>query len=337
MKTHLSLQQVCSSYRQQQVLQAVDLDIFGDEILCILGPSGSGKSTVLKSIAGLQPISSGRIELNGTVLNDAGVHQSPQQRGIGLIFQDYALFPHLKVLDNIAFSGQANANEVARLIDLLGLKGLEQRFPHEISGGQQQRVAIARAMAYQPAFLLMDEPFSNIDQQTRWPLIRELHDIFRAQKMGVVFVTHSIDEAFYLADRVAVLDQGRVLQCSVPDTLYKQPHNLAVAEFLDLGLCLEIVSRQANSLQTSLGDLPVNAADMENKTHVFITPEHLQVTESDAGFKIKRKQRMAHGINYHVSDHHHSLRITLAADQDFAVGASVDIQIKPHKPWLLCA
>ncbi|WP_395377276.1 ABC transporter ATP-binding protein [Marinicella sp. W31] len=337
MKSHLSLQKVSSAYRQQQVLQDIDLDIFGDEILCVLGPSGSGKSTVLKSIAGLQPISSGRIELNGTVLNDVGVHQPPQQRGIGLIFQDYALFPHLRVVDNIAFSGQANASEVAKLIELLGLQGLEQRFPHEISGGQQQRVAIARAMAYQPAFLLMDEPFSNIDQQTRWPLIRELHDIFRAQKIGVVFVTHSIDEAFYLADRVAILDQGRVLQCSVPESLYRQPNNLAVAEFLDLGLCFEILSRQADTLQTVLGEMKVVETIPDDHSHVFITSEQLTVAESVDGFKIIQKQRLAHGISYHVSNHQHSMRLTLAVDQDFAVGTVLNVQIKPHKPWSLSA
>ena len=337
MKSQLQLQQVSNAYQRQQVLQQVDLEVSGDEILCILGPSGSGKSTVLKAAAGLLPINSGRIQLNDQVLSDQDTHVAPQKRSIGLIFQDYALFPHMTVRDNIGFSDKASDAEIEQLVALLSLQGLEQRYPHEISGGQQQRVAIARAMAYQPEFLLMDEPFSNIDQQTRWPLIRELHGIFKQRNMGVVFVTHSIDEAFYLADRVAVLDGGRILQCDTPEVLYKKPDNLAVAQFLDLGMCLPILSQHDSALETSLGSIDTShqeVSDAEN-THVFITPDYVQVSASEQGFQIQQKQRLAHGISYDLKKENETIRLTLPVAQDFAVGAVVDVQIKPHDPWVL--
>ncbi|ELT99311.1 hypothetical protein CAPTEDRAFT_109315, partial [Capitella teleta] len=189
------------------VLSGLDLSIEDGEIVCLLGRSGCGKSTLLKAIAGLiQPVS-GTIELHGKEVSSSSRVTPPEQRGIGMIFQDYALFPHLTVFDNIAFglrklTSKQVIKRVQDMLELVNLYGLEKRYPHELSGGQQQRVAIARALANEPSILLLDEPFSNIDSQVRQHLVREIRDILKQQKVAGLFVTHSREEGFALQIRL---------------------------------------------------------------------------------------------------------------------------------------
>lgn len=339
MNNILNLNGVSVGYRGKTILNGIDLQVFEQEILCILGTSGAGKTTLLKAISGLASVNQGDIIFNGQLVSDSGYLMPPQQRKMGLIFQDYALFPHMTVMENIKFSGASSPQEIDALLKTLGLNGLQARYPHELSGGQQQRLAIARAMAYKPRLLMMDEPFSNIDQQTRWPLIEELLDVFKREKMSVILVTHSIEEAFYLGDRVAILDGGCVRQCDVPEVLYRQPVDKWVGDFLALGTVLPVTVGANGQLETVFGPLDLGADDIGARQlkglNVFITPDNLLVNLSNSGFTIKTKRRNTQGIMYSLQHGKHRTHLFLPVSYDFPIGARIDIKIKVHKPWFV--
>lgn len=211
------------------------------ELLALVGPSGGGKSTILRSVAGLYRARHGRVTCNGACWFDAevGIDLAPQARSVGLVFQNYALFPHLRAIDNVAAAlgqfARARQTERAReLLALVHLDGLEQRFPAELSGGQQQRVAVARALARDPAVLLLDEPFSAVDQVTRRKLQHELVQLRRRLKMPIVLVTHDLDEARSLADRLCILHHGRTLRTDAPAELLARPGSALVARLVGL-------------------------------------------------------------------------------------------------------
>jgi len=211
------------------------------EVLALVGPSGSGKTTLLHCVAGLWHPQEGHIRCSGETWTDtqAGVRRPPQQRSVGLVFQSYALFPHMTALDNVrAALGHrpraAQAARAAELLELVRLKGLERRRPAELSGGQQQRVAVARALARDPKVLLLDEPFSAVDRSTREKLYRELAELRRVLRMPVVLVTHDLDEAAMLADRMCILHHGATLQSAEPRELLARPHNALVARLVGL-------------------------------------------------------------------------------------------------------
>ncbi len=218
-----------------------DLQCAPGELLALVGPSGSGKSTILRTIAGLYRPRHGRVTCNGArwLDTDAGIDLAPQARSVGLVFQHYALFPHLRAIENVAAAlghvARAQQTERAReLLALVHLDGLEQRFPAELSGGQQQRVAVARALARDPAVLLLDEPFSAVDQVTRRKLQRELVQLRRRLKMPIVLVTHDLDEARVLADRMCILHHGRTLRTDAPAELLARPGSALVARLVGL-------------------------------------------------------------------------------------------------------
>ncbi|MDO9384361.1 MAG: ABC transporter ATP-binding protein [Hyphomicrobiaceae bacterium] len=212
------------------------------ELLSLIGPSGSGKTTLLQIIAGLRPCRSGEIRVGDEtwLSTEDGVLKSPQHRGVGFVFQDYALFPHLTALGNVAIAigsaaAKADANDAAaRLLARVHLQGFENRRPHQLSGGEKQRVAIARALARSPRVLLLDEPFSAVDRMTRVSLRADLLSLKASLSIPIVFVTHDIDEAMQLADRVAILDHGRILQTGSPDEVRAHPASPRVAAILGL-------------------------------------------------------------------------------------------------------
>jgi molybdate transport system ATP-binding protein len=211
-----------------------------DELIVLLGPSGSGKSLTLRAIAGLLQPDAGRIELPSGVVFDAitGVDVAPQRRSVGYVVQDLALFPHLTVAENIAFGlhgwpREEQRRRVRELTELMGIEGLEGRLPRETSGGQQQRVALARALAARPRVLLLDEPFSALDAPIRNALRREVSQLRRQLGLLALFVTHDLQEAFALADRVAVYDDGAVLQCGARDDVFRNPASVRVARLLE--------------------------------------------------------------------------------------------------------
>jgi iron(III) transport system ATP-binding protein len=218
-------------------VDALSLAVEAGQILALLGPSGCGKTTTLRLIAGFETPDRGSIEIRGQPMSAPGRAVPPEARGVGMVFQDYALFPHLGVGDNVAFGlgrfdRPARARRVAEVLELVGLGGLAERYPHELSGGQQQRVALARALAPAPALICLDEPFSNLDADLRALMREEIGKILRLTGTTAVFVTHDQQEAFTLADGVGVLNAGHLEQVDVPYEVYHHPATRFVAEFV---------------------------------------------------------------------------------------------------------
>src|SRR5690606_27755446 len=225
------------------VVDGLSLSLARGEVGCLLGPSGCGQTTVLRAIAGFEPLQSGQVVLDGRVLSATGSTVPPEQRGIGMMFQDYALFPHLDVARNVGFGlvrrpRREREARVAEVLELVGLPDRADAWPHELSGGQQQRVALARALAPSPSLLLLDEPFSNLDIDTREHLAAELRAILRRTATTALLVTHDQAEAFAMADAIGVMDQGRILQWADAATLYARPADPFVAGFIGRGCVL---------------------------------------------------------------------------------------------------
>ncbi len=222
---------------RRNVVRDLSLRLEQGHIGCLLGASGCGKTTILRAIAGFEPVRGGHIALGGTIISSPTVQRPPEQRGVGMMFQDYALFPHLSVEDNVGFGlrrlGRAERRErVQSLLELVGLAASAGSYPHELSGGQQQRVALARALAPSPDLLLLDEPFSNLDVDTRERLAFEVRDILKQTGHTAILVTHNQAEAFAIADRIGVMDQGKVVQWDTPYNLHHHPADGFVADFI---------------------------------------------------------------------------------------------------------
>jgi len=234
----LELRAVSCAYEPgRHAVQEISFSAREGEILCLLGPSGCGKTTILRAIAGFEPVRSGQLFLSGQLVSSPDVTVPTENRRVGMVFQEYALFPHLRVQDNIAFGlrhlvRSERAARVQEMLRLTGLEGFERRYPHELSGGQQQRVALARALVQHPIVLLLDEPFSNLDPDMAGRMRQELHDLLRRTKTTTVLVTHDHDEAFAMADRIAVLNQGRLEQFDTPEMTYHMPATPFVADFV---------------------------------------------------------------------------------------------------------
>lgn len=245
MITRLALDQVSVSYGAKPVVENVSFSVREGDIACLLGPSGCGKTTLLRAIAGFEPLCAGSIALADALVSTAQASVAPEQRQLGMVFQDYALFPHLNIADNVGYGlhslvPDALHQRIDECLEQVGLRGLEARHPHELSGGQQQRVALARAMAPKPSLLLIDEPFSNLDTALRERLAQELRQILKASRMTAVLVTHDQQEAFAMADVIGVMDEGHLLQWGDADALYHKPANRFVAEFIGQGSLLPV-------------------------------------------------------------------------------------------------
>jgi iron(III) transport system ATP-binding protein len=245
---------------------SVSLTLNAGEILIFLGPSGCGKTTLLRLIAGFEQPQNGTIEINQQIVASSDAWIPPEMRDVGMVFQDYALFPHLTVAKNIGFglhqlhrghkkfhAKAQTAARIAEVIALVALDGLEHRYPHELSGGQQQRVALARALAPRPALVLLDEPLSNLDAQIRLKLRQELRDILKAAGTSAIFVTHDQEEAFAIADRIAIMQNGQLEQIGTPSEIYQTPRSRFVAEFVTQANFLS-AHRRDRLWETELGN-----------------------------------------------------------------------------------
>jgi iron(III) transport system ATP-binding protein len=254
----LHLNDIQCRYDDRNVVRGLSMSVDSGQIVCLLGPSGCGKTTVLRAIAGFHPLDGGEIVLNGNRVSTRGFTQPPEKRRLGVVFQDYALFPHLTVADNIGFGlrGHAAAHKsetVRRMLAVVGLEGLDRRYPHELSGGQQQRVALARALAPQPDMILLDEPFSSLDIELRERLSGELREILKRQGTTAILVTHDQHEAFALGDQVGVMHEGKLLQWDTPYNLYHRPSCRFVADFIGQGVFLRGTLLSPNAVETELG------------------------------------------------------------------------------------
>ena len=239
----LEVENLRHAYGSHQVVADLSFSLARGVLGCLLGPSGCGKTTVLRCIAGFENVHRGEIRLAGRTVSGPGVMLPPEKRRIGMVFQDYALFPHLTVASNIAFGLHSDPGRTARvreLAELVGLSASLEKYPHEISGGQQQRVALARALAPRPELLLLDEPFSNLDVDLRERLSLEVRDIIKASGATAVLVTHDQQEAFAMADEIGILHEGRIQQWDTPYNLYHRPANRFVADFVGQGVFLPV-------------------------------------------------------------------------------------------------
>lgn len=259
----LSLNNVSVAYQQRVAVQDVSFELGAGQIGCLLGPSGCGKTSLLRAVAGFEKIADGQISLRNQLVSAKHSHLEPEKRRVAVVFQDYALFPHLTVAQNIAFglhkqSSEQKRQRVNELLMLVGLIGYNSRYPHALSGGQQQRVSLARAMAAKPDLLLLDEPFSSLDAELRDELAKELRAILKHENTTALMVTHDQNEAFAMADVIGVMNKGRLLQWTDAYALYHRPANRFVATFVGDGVFLSATVNENNKLNSGLGVFPIS-------------------------------------------------------------------------------
>ncbi|MFT5538613.1 MAG: iron(III) transport system ATP-binding protein [Alphaproteobacteria bacterium] len=269
-----------------EVLHDIDLAIAPGEIVCLLGPSGCGKTTTLRLAAGLEECQQGQVLINGNSVSDGVIHVPPEKRGVGLVFQDTALFPHLTVAENIAFglgalNARARAERVGEMLRQVSMEPYAESYPHVLSGGQQQRVALARALAPDPKIILLDEPFSGLDAQLRALIREETLTLLKAHGVTALVVTHDPEEAMYVADRIAVMNKGRIEQIGCPDDLYCHPVNPFVTRFFSSTNRFTTTVR-GRRVATPFGPLevPEGLAD-GSLADVLIRPEALHIAPAD--------------------------------------------------------
>ena len=335
MSSALSIKNLTCQYDDQTVLESLSLEVEQGQIVCLLGASGCGKTTLLKAIAGLLPLSSGQMSLNCLTIDDGENWLPPEQRNIGMIFQDYALFPHLTVAENIAFglkneAGQHKLLKVEEMLGLVHLQGYGARYPHQLSGGQQQRVAIARSLAYKPDLLLLDEPFSNIDTQVRHELIREIRKIFKEQGVTAIFVTHSREEAFAFADKMAVMNHGVIEQYGTASELYYQPSSKFVADFLGGGSYLAAKRISNSEFETHLGMVEANAQQeiqVDAECALLLRPQHVQIAvDEESTIKVLEQHFMGDHCRYVIDVN--GDRLLATSTQALNVGDSVTVKVE---------
>jgi iron(III) transport system ATP-binding protein len=256
----LALNNISQAYGDLRVVKNLSLSLDKGQIGCLLGPSGCGKTTVLRLIAGFEKLTAGEINLSGVTVATPEFSLPTEKRKVGMVFQDYALFPHLNVLKNVTF-GLHEMDKVSRLaramelLEVVGLADSVEKYPHELSGGQQQRVAVARALAPKPDLLLLDEPFSNLDSDLRERLSQEIRDVLKSQNATAILVTHDQHEAFAMADQIGVMHQGIIQQWDTAYNLYHRPHNHFVADFVGKGVLLRGEVIDNDRVMTDLGGL----------------------------------------------------------------------------------
>jgi iron(III) transport system ATP-binding protein len=289
----------------REIVKGLSLSLKKGSIGCLLGPSGCGKSTVLRSVCGFEPIQSGKITLNSTLVSESGLTIPTNQRKIGIVFQDYALFPHLTVLENVAF-GLRNLPKEKRLVvaqqwlERVSLDNVGDRYPHEISGGQQQRVALARAMAPEPDLLLLDEPFSNLDVDLRERLASEVRDILKSNSATALLVTHDQLEAFAIADEIGVMLDGQIMQWDSAYNLYHRPASKFVADFIGRGVFLPGTLKPGPRVEFELGNLkiPQSAYGIANQSVEVLLRDDDIVHDDDSALLAEVMKKSFRGADF---------------------------------------
>ncbi|MDX1586049.1 MAG: ABC transporter ATP-binding protein [Balneolaceae bacterium] len=310
MKDLLTVKNLTKSFDENgPVVDHLDFTVREHEIFALLGPSGCGKTTCLRLIAGFEHADEGEVRVEDEVLESPEKHTAPQDRGIGFVFQDYALFPHLSAIENVAF-GLTDIPKYKRKVfaeEVLcrtGMGDYKDRNPSELSGGQQQRVALARAIAPKPKLVLLDEPFSNLDAILRESTRKEVRSILKKAGMSALLVTHDQEEALSFADRIAVMNEGKIEQIGTPEEVYYKPKTKFVAQFLGRTNLFHADATGSSEISTKLGPMRINA-DADGRILCSIRPEHLTLKkpgseqEEQVGTIIGREFK-GHDITYHV-------------------------------------
>lgn len=337
MSAVLELKNIECRHRGHVVVDDLSLHVNEGDLVCLLGPSGCGKTTVLRAIAGFEPVHKGEIIIRGFSSSRPGFTRAPERRRIGMVFQDYALFPHLNVHDNIAFGlrhlGNSNKTKVVdELLELIDLPGLGKRYIHELSGGQQQRIALARALAPNPELILFDEPFSNLDVEMRERLNQDVRSILKAKNISGILVTHDQNEAFAIGDFIGVMNEGKLLQWDTAYNLYHSPDTLFVADFIGQGVFLKGTLIAPDEVETELGNIQGDRAynmPLGSEVKLLLRPDDI-VHDPDGQLSAEVTQRAFKGaeILYTLKLATGTELISLfPSHHDFAVGDTVQLRL----------
>lgn len=345
----LDIDQLTLSYGHQIVLESLSISLQQGEIGCVLGPSGCGKTTLLRAIAGFKSVQQGSIVVNGKTVSDSKTEVHVSERKIGVVFQDFALFPHMSVMKNVAYGlsklAKAEAQQLAQeAIDLVGLGDQQHKYPHELSGGQQQRVAIARAIAPKPDLLLLDEPFSSLDPDLREHLASEIRSIIKKQNITALLITHDQTEAFAMADKIGVLHDRQCRQWGTAYDLYHEPATEFIADFVGEGVFVSAtvvadksdnsVSSERLKLQTQLGCFQLSdkvSLPLGSQAKMLVRPDDLRHQDESVlkGEVVGRSFRGAHILyRLKLENEKQTLLCLAPSHHDHAVGESFGIHLE---------
>lgn len=338
MRPLLELKNLECRQRGHAIVHDLSCHINQGDLHCLLGPSGCGKTTVLRAIAGFQPLSQGEIVMNGERISYPGYTKAPEKRQIGMVFQDYALFPHINVTDNIAFGLREKSTKdkkylVDQMLEVVGLSGYAHRYPHELSGGQQQRVALARALAPNPLLVLLDEPFSNLDVEMRERLSQDVRDILKSRGATAILVTHDQHEAFSFGDMIGVMNDGQLLQRDSAYNLYHSPLNPFIANFIGQGVFIKGELVAHDQVQTELGTVRGDRAydwPVGSKVDLLLRPDDIVYNEQgDITAKVIHKAFKGAEILYTLRINQHTDVLALfPSHQDRALGDDVQVSLE---------
>lgn len=302
--TVIEVKNLTRYYGSSKAVDNVSFKVEKGEIFAILGPSGCGKTTTLRLIAGFEPPNGGEIRINGETVAGMDFFTPPERRHVGMVFQDYALFPHLNVKENIAYGLNTPREQRDKVVDnmlkFVGLKGFSKRYPHQLSGGQQQRVALARALAPCPVVVLLDEPLSNLDTDMRIRMRGELLSILRESQTTTILVTHDQEEAFSMADHVAVMNNGRIEQKGTPEEIYHFPSTRFVANFVGQADFIDGVVEE-KGIATEIGVFPNNKGYSKNtKVQLMIRPDDISFVKDKNGEAVVESQQFKGSENLYT-------------------------------------
>ncbi len=336
MKPLLTVESITKHFADTPVVKNVSFTVYPGEIFALLGPSGCGKTTTLRIIAGFEKADTGKIAMAERLLANDAVHISPELRGIGLVFQDYALFPHKNVLDNVAFGlrkvpKKTRRERATEVLDMVGMKDFHARLPHHLSGGEQQRVALARSIIARPQLLLLDEPFSSLDPGLRQTTRDEVRALLKGEGISAILVTHDQEEALSFAERLAVMKDGTVEQIGTPEAVYQQPETAYVADFLGQTNFIN-ASVKDGIAETPFGRVEVDGA-ATGEMLLSIRPECLTMTAPDPGNSGVKKGRIVgqafkgHYFTYRVEIEGASYFVQTDSYCRFQIGDTVQLKV----------
>lgn len=333
MSNALECRNLKKAFGRVLAVKSVSFALERGQFMALLGPSGCGKTTVLRMIAGLETPDAGEIHLDGREVSGRSAFVPPNRRRVGMVFQDYALFPHMTVGQNIAYGLRnhraSTQGRVAEMLDLAGLQGLDGRYPHELSGGQQQRVALARALAPQPDLLLLDEPFSNLDVALRTQVREEAQRILQDAQVSVILVTHDQEEAMSLASQLGLMHEGTLIQLGPPREIYEHPVSLWAARFLGDANLLRGEAQGATA-RTALGEISLEQP-RQGPVDVLIRPEHVRLDAPGRGTPARIQRQMfygSHQIIWTELADQTQIKIRTGADVAWRRGEAVSIRVE---------